>query len=242
MSGGHSESSGQSSSQSSGGTNDNVIQNYMNQLFNYNRQNMGMQGLGNLVGVLQQQGFNTMGGASQALYNAAMQQQAMNYNSAEAQKNRDWQEYMSNTAYQRAMKDLKAAGVNPILAFGSGISGATTPSGGASSIGSGTSMGLINSSAASMSALGGSMGTSYSSQSSSQSFWNSVSDQWAHMLSNNWTTTKKLDKDVQSAKEAAGDKANLIEQYNLIQKQQAGNGKKVTGKAYKPGNNPYTGG
>lgn len=45
---------------------------------------------------------------------------------SEAQKNRDFQEDMSNTAYQRAARDLEAAGLNRVLALGSP---ATTPAG-----------------------------------------------------------------------------------------------------------------
>lgn len=49
------------------------------------------------------------------------------FNAAEAQKNRDFQSEMSNTAVQRAMSDLEAAGLNPKLI--SNLSGASTPSG-----------------------------------------------------------------------------------------------------------------
>ncbi len=47
-------------------------------------------------------------------------QTAMDFNAAEAAKNRDWQEYMSNTAHQREIRDMIAAGINPILSVNGG--------------------------------------------------------------------------------------------------------------------------
>lgn len=127
----------------------------------------GLMRAGSAIGALS----NTIGGTSSAAANAesaasayaAMAQSSAEaaanrdfqrefwektsaFNALEAQKNRDWQERMSNTAYQRAIADMRAAGLNPILAYQQG--GASTPSGSSAAVGT----------------LAGAMGTGYSYQ------------------------------------------------------------------------------
>lgn len=69
-----------------------------------------------------------LSGMMAAIQNSAAMTNA--FNAEEAEKNRQFQLMLSNTAHQREMADLEAAGLNPILAA---RQGASTPSGSSAS-------------------------------------------------------------------------------------------------------------
>ncbi|HAN48979.1 MAG TPA: hypothetical protein DCQ20_08920 [Nitrospira sp.] len=78
-----------------------------------------------------------LGGPISAYYGQQEQNAA---NAQQAQKQMDFQERMSSTAWQRGTADMAAAGLNPMLAFSQG--GASSPGGSMATMGSPTLAGL----------------------------------------------------------------------------------------------------
>ena len=80
------------------------------------------------------QGMNAFSNMLTNVGNLWSQTSARGYNRAEAEAQREWTRMMRQTAYQDTMKDMKAAGLNPILAAsrgatesGSGATATTSP-------------------------------------------------------------------------------------------------------------------
>lgn len=114
-----------------------IAKNYLNNYGDGSNRNIGLAGL---VGDLEVAELNSAKSAEQAKIN------------------RDFEERMSNTAHQREVADLKAAGLNPILS--ARLGGASSPAGsvgvvdtGATGSGSSVSQNLINSIVAQNNAL-----------------------------------------------------------------------------------------
>jgi hypothetical protein len=75
---------------------------------------------------LESQAWSAQQGGIARDFNSAEALKARQFSADQAAIQRDYETTMSNSAYQRATADMKAAGINPILAYQQG--GASTPS------------------------------------------------------------------------------------------------------------------
>lgn len=189
----HNEGGGTSDSSSEGGTNDEQIMKYLDRFYGWQAGQNEFQSKTNRQNMIMQMGYNTLGAIQQGIYNHIEQNAAMSYNSAEALTNRNFQERMSNTAYQRAVEDMRKAGINPILAYANG--GASTPGGSGATI-TGASMGMPSASALGVSTMSGNVPNSYYNRSVSHSEWYQLADAIGTQMSQGHSSPKSLVEDL----------------------------------------------
>jgi hypothetical protein len=82
-----------------------------------------------LAPALIQGGASLLGGVLSNNQKTASAAEANRFSAQQAQQQMDFQKEMSNTQYQRGVKDMKEAGLNPMLAYSQG--GASAPNGAA---------------------------------------------------------------------------------------------------------------
>ncbi len=123
------------------------------------RINRAADSISSLPGIAQSNSaFNAEQARLQREWTEQQSAKAMQFNANEAAKNRDWQEMMSNTAHQREVKDLMAAGLNPVLSAMNGNGAAVTSGATASGVvGSGSKADADTSTSAAIANLLGSI-------------------------------------------------------------------------------------
>ena len=71
--------------------------------------------------------YNAEEAAKARAFNAAEAETARQFSANEAEKTRQWEKLMSDTKYQRMMKDAKKAGINPLYLIGATSSSPSSP-------------------------------------------------------------------------------------------------------------------